>query len=117
MMIARLGYLCLILGIVSVHGQAQVDHFLVQASGGGVIADQSAGVPLFIQITAMDSVNNIVTAFEETVEITSTGTLVAGSGTTGAFVNGVLDPYALAFSNTGTFTVTATRTAGTETGT
>src|SRR6266850_785042 len=117
MMMSRLAYLCLILGILSVNGRAQVDHFLIEASGGGAIAAQSAGVPLFIQITARDSVNTIVTGFVETVDSTSTGTLAAGGGTTGTFVNGVLDPYSLTFSNTGTFSITATRTGGTETGT
>src|SRR5438309_3920919 len=117
MMIARLMCLCLTLGILSVNGLAQVNHFSVEASGGGSIAAQSAGVPLFIQITAMDSVNSIVTGFGETVEITSTGTLLAGGGTTGTFVNGILNPDTVMFSNTGSFSITATRTGGTETGT
>src|SRR6267143_1232840 len=117
MMFSRVTYSCLIFGILSVTGLAQVNRFSVQASGGGTIAAQSAGIPLFIQITALDSLNAIVTSFGGTVEITSTGTLVAGGGTTRTFVNGVLNPDTVTFSNTGTFSITATRTAGTETGT
>ena len=116
-MFSRVTYSCLIFGILSVTGLAQVNRFSVQASGGGTIAAQSAGIPLFIQITALDSLNAIVTSFGGTVEITSTGTLVAGGGTTRTFVNGVLNPDTVTFSNTGTFSITATRTAGTETGT
>src|SRR2546426_1653928 len=117
MMIARLAHVCLILGFLSVNGRAQVDHFFVEALGGGDIGDQNAGVPIFIQLTAMDSVNNIVTGFGETVDITSAGTLAAGGGTTGSFVDGALDQCSLTFSNTGIFSITATRTGGTQTGT
>ncbi|MDZ7379745.1 MAG: DUF2341 domain-containing protein, partial [candidate division KSB1 bacterium] len=91
--------------------------FLVEAAGGGAIGTQTAGTPFSIRITARDSLGNTVTTFNDTVDITSTGTLSAGGGTTAAFTNGVLASHSVTISNTGTFTITATRTAGTETGT
>jgi hypothetical protein len=47
-----------------------------------------------------------------TVNITSNGTLTQGAGTTGTFTNGVLDPWPVTISNTGTDSITATRTTG-----
>ena len=41
-----------------------LDHFLVEAVGGGVIPNQVAGVSFDIQITAEDANNNTVTAFD-----------------------------------------------------
>jgi hypothetical protein len=40
------------------------------------------------------------------------GMFFAGSGTTAAFTNGVLASHAVTISNTGSFTITATRTSG-----
>jgi len=103
------------------YGQARLlglDHFLVEAFGGGSIGTQTAGTPFSIRITAQDINNGTWTAFTGTVDITSTGTLSAGGGTTGAFVNGVLASHSVTISNTGSFTITATRTSGgTQTGT
>jgi hypothetical protein len=102
-----------------------VNNFLVEAAGGGNIGTQNAGTPFNIQITARDFLNNIATSFDgagNTVDITSTGTLSAGSGTTAVFTNGVLSSHSVTISNTGSFTITATDSAGglgtgTETGT
>jgi hypothetical protein len=92
-------------------------NFLVEASGGGTIGTQTAGLAFTLRITARDGFNNTVTSFTGTVDITSTGALAAGGGTTASFTNGVLASHSVTISNTGTFTITATRTGGTETGT
>ena len=92
-----------------------LDHYLVEAVGGGAISTQSAGVAFDIQITAQDTNNNTVTAFDgagNTAEISSTGTLAVGSGTTATFSNGVLASHSMTISNTGSFTLTATDSAG-----
>lgn len=91
-------------------------NFLVEAEGGGDIGTQTAGTAFTIKITARDSNNNTVTSFTGTVDITSTGNLSAGSGTTAAFTAGVLASHSVNISNTGSFTITATRTGGAETG-
>ncbi|MFQ5948934.1 MAG: hypothetical protein ACE5KX_08745, partial [Acidimicrobiia bacterium] len=108
--------------VISYDQYAQVrllglDHFLVEAAGGGSIGTQTAGTPFSIKITAQDVNNNTWTNFTGTVDITSTGTLSAGSGTTAAFVGGVLTSHSVTISNTGNFTITATKTSDTESGT
>ena len=96
-------------------------HFTVEQTGGGLIVSQTAGASFSIRLVARDAGNNVVTTFTgagNTVNITSNGTLTQGAGTTGAFSNGVLDPWAVTISNTGTDSITATRTSGgTEKGT
>ncbi len=92
-------------------------NFLVEASGGGSIGTQTAGIAFTLKITARDGFNNTVTSFAGTVDITSTGTLSAGGGTTASFTSGVLAAHSVTISNTGSFTITATRTGGSEAGT
>ena len=58
-----------------------------------------------------------MTGFTGTVDVSSTGVLWAGSGTTAAFTAGVLASHSVTISNAGSFTITATKTAGSETGT
>src|SRR3989304_3776439 len=82
----------------------------------GAIGTQTAGTPFNIKITARDASNNTVTGFTGTVDITSTGTLSAGGGTTLSFTNGVLASHSVTISNTGSFTLPATKTAGAGTG-
>jgi len=94
-----------------------VDNFLLEAQGGGDIGTQTAGVPFNIQITARDYLGNTVTNFNGTVDITSTGSLLAGGGTTAAFTNGVLASHSVTIGNTGTFMTTATGTSTTAGGT
>ncbi len=92
-----------------------LDHFVVEAQGGGAIGAQGAGVAFNIQITAQDSLNNTVTAFTgagNTADITSTGTLSAGGGATAAFTNGLLASHSVTITNLGSFTITATDSAG-----
>jgi uncharacterized repeat protein (TIGR01451 family) len=91
--------------------------FRVEAAGGGAITTQAINSPFNIQVTALDGTGNTLTTFTGTVNITSTGTLSAGSGTTTNFVNGVLNPWSVTVSNAGTWTITATNTAGAQTGT
>jgi fibronectin-binding autotransporter adhesin len=98
-----------------------LDHFVVDATGGGSIGTQTAGSSFNIRITAKDANNNTLSTggntFTGTVDITSTGTLSAGSGTTASFTAGVLSTHAITITNTGSFTITATRTGNSETGT
>ena len=92
-----------------------LDHFLVEAAGGGAIGTQTAAIAFNIQITAQDANNNTVTPFDgaaNTVDISSTGTLSAGAGATATFTNGVLASHSVTITNTGSFTITATDTAG-----
>ena len=92
-----------------------LDHFVVEAAGGGAIGTQTAAVAFNIQITAEDSNNNTMTFFDgagNTAEISSTGTLSAGSGTTATFTNGVLAHHSVTITNTGSFTITATDSSG-----
>jgi len=94
--------------------------FLVEAGGGGVIGTQTAGVPFNIRITAQDAFNNTVTTFDgtsNTVVITSTGILSAGSGTTATFTNGVLSTHSVTFTSVGATTITARKSASAESGT
>ncbi|MBP6532059.1 MAG: T9SS type A sorting domain-containing protein [Bacteroidia bacterium] len=95
--------------------------FLVEASSGGNIGTHITGIPFNIRITAADANNNPCTsgpnAYSGTVDISSTGILTTGSGTTPSFSSGVLASRTVSFSNQGTFTITATKTGGSETGT
>ena len=54
-----------------------ISTFLMEASTGGNIASQIAGIPFGIRITALDACNNTVTSFNGTVQITSKGVLSA----------------------------------------
>ena len=92
-------------------------NFLVEASGGGSIGTQTAGIAFNLRITARDGFNDTVTSFTGTVDITSTGALSAGGGTTASFTSGVLASHSVTISDTGSFTITATRTGGSQAGT
>jgi hypothetical protein len=107
----------------SIHGSASItvtagplDHFLVEQASGGAIPSQIAGVPFNIRISARDTQNNIPN-FTGTVTITSSGNLATGGGTSPAFVAGVLSSQAINISNAGNFTITATDTGSSATGT
>ncbi|MFZ2205174.1 MAG: dockerin type I domain-containing protein, partial [Minisyncoccia bacterium] len=93
-----------------------VASFIVEASGGGSIGTQTIAVPFDIKITAKDSFGNIATGFTGTADISSTGTLSSGSGITSSFTAGILSAHSVTLSNAGAFTITATRTGGSETG-
>ena len=90
-----------------------LDHFSVEAApGGGNIGTQLVNAPFNILITARDSSNAVITSYNGTVNITSTGTLAAGGGTTGTFTSGTLTR-SVTISNSGNFTITATDSSGT----
>jgi hypothetical protein len=89
--------------------------FSVTATDGSTIGTQTLGTPFNIKVTALDAGGNTVSSFDgggNKVGITSTGTLSAGSGNTAAFINGVLASHSVTFSNSGNFTITATRNSG-----
>jgi hypothetical protein len=69
----------------------ELDHFLVEAAGGGAIATQIKNAPFNIQVTAQDANNHTVTDFTATVSLDYEGD-VSGSitATSGAFTAGVL---------------------------
>ncbi len=95
-----------------------VDHFLVEAQGGGAIGSQVAGAPFNIRITAQDASNNTVTTFTGTVGITSNRAGSAGLTTTAGFTNGVLASHSVTLTQSGAgATLTATRTGNVQTGT
>ncbi|MEW5930387.1 MAG: Ig-like domain-containing protein [Gemmatimonadota bacterium] len=95
-----------------------LDHFLVEAAGGGPIGSQLAGTPFNVRVTAQDAYNNTVTSFTGTTGFTSTPTGgISGGHTSAAFTAGVLSSHAVTFGTPGSFTLTATRTGGTESGT
>src|SRR5439155_1012163 len=97
---------------------AALNHFLVEAQGGGAIGTQTAGASFNIQITAQDANNNTVTGFTGTVDLTSNRTIGSGGGTTAAFTAGVLNNKAITLNQSGAAsTITATKTASSETGT
>ena len=92
-----------------------LNNFLVEAAGGGAIGTQTVGVPFSIRVTARDVNANTVTSFNgagNTVDVSSSGTLTAGNGTTATFTNGVLASHSVTLGSTGSVTVTATRTSG-----
>jgi adhesin/invasin len=85
--------------------------FVVETAGGGSIATQTAGTAFNIRVTARDANGNLVTTFNGGVDITSTGTL-SSAITNVSLTNGVLASQAVTITNTGSFTITATKTVG-----
>lgn len=81
--------------------------FLVQASGGGNIGTQSQGTAFNIQVAAVDACLNTVTTYVSNATISSSCTLFAGSGATPNFTAGVLNPWSVTVSSSGTCTITA----------
>ena len=99
---------------------AALDHFLVEAPGGGAIGTATVGTALAIRITARDQFDNALSFGPNnfdgggaTVEVASNVAASAGLGTSGAFTNGVLN-HAVTFTgvNNGGATVTVTDSAG-----
>lgn len=87
-----------------------VASFSVEAEWGGNIGTQNAIIPFNIRITAKDQFNNTCSSgsnvFTGAANITSTGTLSAGT-TTSNFTAGVIT-HSVTISNGGNFTLTAT---------
>jgi FG-GAP-like repeat/FG-GAP repeat len=94
-----------------------LDHFAVEKSGGGSIGTQTAGTSFNVNVTAQDDVDNTVSGFTGTADISSNRTCIAGCSTTAAFSSGVLASHAVTLTKAGTAaTLTATKTGGSETG-
>lgn len=95
-----------------------ITSFRVEKVGGGSIAAQTTDVAFAIKVTALDQFGDVLTGYTGTVDITSTGTLSAGSGTTAAFTAGVLASHSVTISAAASGkTITATKTGSTESGT
>lgn len=94
-----------------------LDHFAVEADGGGNIGTQTAGQSFLIQVTAQDANNNTAMNFTGTVDITSDKGILSGGGTTASFSSGVLSSHTIAIRESGSATITVTNSDGTQTGT
>ncbi|MCK9485546.1 MAG: Ig-like domain-containing protein [Dehalococcoidia bacterium] len=104
-----------------------LDRFVIEAAGGGDIADQEAGESFGVRVTAVDSVGNVLdgahgaTPFTDTVEFTSGGaTGGAGFAESAAFAAGVLTSHFLTFTGADTSAdetnVSATQPGGSASG-
>ncbi len=91
--------------------------FRVEQAPSGNITSKTAGQNFDISISAVDGGDNVVTTFEGTAEVSSTGVLGTGMGTTAAFTNGVLSAHTVSITSAGTFTISATNSSGSESGT
>jgi len=95
---------------------AQVNAFLIEAGGGGAIGTQVVQVPFKIHITAHDEFANVATTFTGTADLSSSGGLTQGGGSTPPFVEGVLAELTVAVQNAGPAVLFALRTGGAESG-
>lgn len=109
-------------GFSIVHGP--LDHFLVEAAGGGAIGEQQAGVQFGIDIIAQDPWDNTVFTFTDpdTVDLSdTTGTILdaaTGTQTTQPFTDGELLNEQVEIRQSDKWvTITATDTGGVGTGT
>ncbi|MBO6547224.1 MAG: DUF2341 domain-containing protein [Balneolaceae bacterium] len=95
----------------------QLTQFTVTRTPSGNIANKLAGQNFNIDIIARDGAQDTVDTFTGTVVISSNCTLGTGAGTSANFVGGVLSSKTVSISSLGTCTITATNSAGSETGT
>jgi hypothetical protein len=95
----------------------QLTQFIVERVPSGNIADKLAGQTFNITIVAADGLQDTVETFTGTVSISSNCSMGTGQGTTANFVSGVLSSKTVSISSLGTCSITATNTAGSETGT
>ncbi len=95
----------------------QLTQFTVQRVPSGNIADKLAGQSFNITIVARDGAQDTVDTFTGTANLTSNCTIGTGGGTTVNFVGGVLSSKTVSISSLGTCSLTATNSAGSETGT
>lgn len=72
------------------------------------IADQTVGLPFTVTIRALDFKGNILTEFNDPIEVTSNLALSAGSGTAQGFSGGILT-HDLTFAESGLAQITASR--------
>ena len=95
----------------------QLTQFTVSRTPSGNIANKLAGQNFNIDIIAIDGAQDTVDTFTGTVVISSNCALGTGGGTTVSFVGGVLSSKTVSVSSLGTCSITATNSAGSETGT
>ncbi|MGB5874278.1 MAG: hypothetical protein WBH56_11195, partial [Bacteroidota bacterium] len=93
-----------------------VSTFLIQAVDGGVLGTQVAQAPFAIRVTALDGFWNTAAAFTGTADLSSSGALTEGGGTTPTFSAGVLASHTVAVQNAGQAVLFALRTGGAESG-
>ncbi len=67
-----------------------------------LLANQTAGVPFNIKVTAQDASNNTVTSFNGTVDVSSNRTCSAGCTASANFTGGVLSSHSITLSGAGT---------------
>lgn len=90
--------------------------FKIERVPSGNISAKSAGQSFDIKITAIDGTQTTVTTFNGTVVITSSCSMGSGQGTTASFASGVLTSHSVSITSMGSCTITATNSAGSETG-
>ncbi len=90
--------------------------FRVERTPSGNISAKTAGQTFNTVITAIDGTGSTVTSFNGTVVVTSNCTLETGQGTTANFSSGVLSTHSLSISSVGNCSITATNSAGAQTG-
>ncbi|MCF6238157.1 MAG: Ig-like domain-containing protein, partial [Candidatus Marinimicrobia bacterium] len=95
----------------------QFTTFLIEKLSGGNILAQTAGIEFNVKISAVDGSQTVDANFSGTVDITSSGTLSSVSGATAAFTSGVLASHTVVINSIGNYTLTATNSAGSESGT
>ncbi len=95
-----------------------LDHFNVEKAGGGTIGMQTAGQSFNIRVTARDANDNLITAFNGSVDISSNKTMTAGSGTV-SLTNGVFNNHSVTITGAGqnNVIISADNINGPETGT
>ncbi len=101
----------------SITNPGQFTTFLIEKESGGNVLAQTAGIAFNIKISAVDGRDTVDTGFTGTVDITSSGTLSEGSGSSLTFTAGVLASHTVAVSSIGDYTLTATNSSGSEYGT
>jgi len=94
----------------------QLTQFIVERVPFGNISNKLAGQSFNITIIAKDGQPDTVNTFTGTVNLSSNCTLSSGGGTSASFVAGVLSSKTVSISNPGTCTITATNSAGAQTG-
>lgn len=79
--------------------------FLIKSQTGGIIGNQTAGVPFNVDIYAADPANTTIITYTGTNNLTATYTINNGAGPTSNFINGFLDNHPLTLNKAGTYTL------------
>src|SRR5205814_424103 len=96
---------------------ASLDHIAVTNTRGGTIGSQTAGTSYHVQVTAQDLYIITVIGSSPTVDLSSNTTCSAACNPSAAFSAGVLASKAVTLTQAAAgATITATKTAGSETG-